>query len=171
MKHMPPPNEPTKESKGPGVRPAAAAVAGGPYPPEALDFVHRGLEHTVCKIHGPEQQAAVKTAKALLRGLTEAAQARKAGPRPSPKPSRHVSGQQLCEGLREFALEQWGRLAGLVLKRWNITSTLDFGRVVFWLIEVGQMQKNEEDSLEDFRNVYDFKAAFETGYRIPAKTA
>ena len=48
-----------------------------------------------------------------------------------------------------------------VLRRWNITSTLDFGRIVFALIEVKQMQRTEDDSIDDFRNVYDFKTAFE----------
>jgi uncharacterized repeat protein (TIGR04138 family) len=57
-----------------------------------------------------------------------------------------------------------------VLRRWNITSTLDFGRIVFLLIEEGQMQKVEEDTLDDFKNVYDFKSAFETEYRIPSQT-
>ena len=44
---------------------------------------------------------------------------------------------------------------------------MDFGRIVFALIEAGQMQKTDEDTIEDFRNVYDFKTAFETDYRIP----
>jgi uncharacterized repeat protein (TIGR04138 family) len=111
----------------------------GPYPAEAYEFVQRGLSHTVKKIHGTAVD---------------------------PTASRHVSGQQLCEGLRELALSQWGMLAPTVLGRWSITSTLDFGRIVFALINVGQMQRTEDDSLEDFRGVYDFKAAFESGYRI-----
>ena len=35
------------------------------------------------------------------------------------------------------------------------------------MVDAGLMQKTDDDSLEDFRNVYDFKAAFETEYRIP----
>jgi len=111
----------------------------GPYPADAYEFVQRGLSHTVQKIHGTVVD---------------------------PDASRHVSGQQLCEGLRELALSQWGLLARTVLCRWSITSTVDFGRIVFALINVGQMQKTEDDSLEDFRGVYDFKTAFESGYRI-----
>ena len=72
----------------------------------------------------------------------------------------------MCDGLREFALSQWGLLARTVLRRWGISSTLDFGRIVFSLIEAGQMQKTPDDSVEDFRNVYDFRTAFESGYRI-----
>ena len=111
----------------------------GPYPADAYEFVQRGLSHTVQKIHGTVVD---------------------------PDASRHVSGQQLCEGLRELALSQWGLLARTVLRRWSITSTVDFGRIVFALIQVGQMQKTEDDSLEDFRGIYDFKTAFESGYRI-----
>jgi uncharacterized repeat protein (TIGR04138 family) len=110
----------------------------GPYPQEAFEFVQRGLSYTVQKIHEAQTD---------------------------PEASRHVSGQQLCEGLREFAYRQWGMLARVVLERWGIGATVDFGRIVFTLIEAGQMQKTPEDSLEDFRDVYDFKA-FDTGYRI-----
>ena len=112
----------------------------GLYPPEAFEFIQQGLGFTVEKLHGPKS---------------------------APKASRHVSGQQLCEGLRDYALEQWGFLARTVLRRWNITSTVDFGRIVFALIEVGQMQKTDEDTLDDFKDVFDFRTAFENAYAIP----
>ena len=111
----------------------------GLYPAEAYEFVQLGLNHTVQKVHGEVKD---------------------------PKASRHVSGQQLCEGLREFALSQWGLLARTVLRRWNVTSTLDFGRIVFAMIEFECMQKTEEDTLDDFRDVYEFRVAFESEYRI-----
>ena len=112
----------------------------GAYPPEAYDFVQQGLSFTVQDVHG--------------RGA-------------KPRTSRHVTGQQLCEGIRVYALNQYGMLAGTVLRHWNITSTLDFGRIVFALIEAGQMQRTDEDTIEDFRNVFDFRTAFEADYRIP----
>ena len=114
----------------------------GIYPIEAYEFVREGLAYTVNKIHGPREENPVK---------------------------RHVSGQQLCQGLREFALLQWGMLAGTVLRRWNINSTTDFGRIVFALIDSGFMQKTQDDTLDDFRNVYDFKQAFDSDYNIEAK--
>jgi uncharacterized repeat protein (TIGR04138 family) len=112
----------------------------GLYPPEAYAFIQKGLNHTVQKAHGKQKD---------------------------PKASRHVTGQDLCDGLREVALTEWGRLARTVLRRWNITSTLDFGRMVFAMVDAGLMQKTDDDSLEDFRNVYDFRAAFEAEYQIP----
>jgi uncharacterized repeat protein (TIGR04138 family) len=111
------------------------------YPIDAFHFLQQGLSYSVEKFHG---------------GVTD------------PSASRHISGQQLCEGLREFALLKWGMLARTVLRRWNITSTLDFGRIVFAMVDNGLMQKTEEDSVEDFRAVFDFRQAFECTYRIPA---
>jgi uncharacterized repeat protein (TIGR04138 family) len=76
------------------------------------------------------------------------------------KPPRHVSGRQICLALRDLAIEKWGMLAETVLKHWNIRETVDFGNMVYLLIQNGVMHKTPEDSLEDFRNVYDFPQAF-----------
>lgn len=75
----------------------------------------------------------------------------------------HVTGRQLCLGLRDEALERWGMLARTVLARWNVHSTLDFGEMVYLLVENGHMHKTDEDSLADFRDVYDFDEAFGPG--------
>jgi uncharacterized repeat protein (TIGR04138 family) len=112
----------------------------GLYPPEAYAFIQQGLSFTVQKLHGKVKD---------------------------PKANRHVTGTDLCEGIRELALSQWGRLARTVLRRWNVTTTLDFGRIVFAMVEAGLMQKTDDDTLEDFRNVFDFRAAFESEYQIP----
>lgn len=76
--------------------------------------------------------------------------------------NHHVSGRQLCLGLRSLAIEKWGRLAGLVLRRWGVTETLDFGRIVFDMVQAGVLRTSEEDSLEDFRDVFAFDEAFGT---------
>lgn len=73
---------------------------------------------------------------------------------------RHVSGQQLCMGLRDFALRQYGLLAGNVLRSWGLRETSDFGNIVFGMIEVGLFRKTDEDSREDFERVYLFDDAF-----------
>ena len=77
-----------------------------------------------------------------------------------PKP-RHVSGRELCEGLRDYALEQFGPMARTVLEYWGIQSTGDFGKIVFNLIDAELLKKNEEDSIHDFENLYDFNQAFQ----------
>ena len=78
-----------------------------------------------------------------------------------PKP-RHITGAEFCEGLKRYAIDQFGPLARTVLEYWGIHETLDFGKIVFALVEVGLMRKTEEDTLEDFTDVYDFKHAFDT---------
>ena len=114
----------------------------GLYPIEAYEFIQQGLNYTVGKIHGQEVKEGV---------------------------NRHVCGRDLCEGLREFALKKWGLLAQTVLARWNIKRTIDFGRIVFALVDSGWMQKTDDDTVEDFRDVYDFKRAFEADYRIESQ--
>lgn len=113
------------------------ARSAGPYPIEAFLFVRDGLGHTVERIH--------------------------AHPETPPDASRHVSGQQLCMGLRDFAIERYGMLAPSVLRSWNICRTDDFGRIVFAMIKHGLLRKTPQDSLEDFRTVYDFDEAFSRG--------
>jgi len=73
---------------------------------------------------------------------------------------RHVSGRELLEGLRKYALEQFGPLALRVLNEWGISECIDFGHVVFNLVEEGLLGKTEEDRLEDFSGGYEFREAF-----------
>lgn len=73
---------------------------------------------------------------------------------------RHVTGQELSEGMRFYAIEQFGPMAKDVLEHWGITRTEDFGNIVFNLIEVKLLAKTEGDSIDDFKGVYDFKKAF-----------
>jgi len=150
---MPPSKKPSKQTLfGQVVRLA------GPYPPEAYELIQRGLSHTVRKRFGKAApEAGPKAPKASAAEASEATAAE----------SRHVSGQDLCEGLREYVLEQWGMMARAVLARWHITSTMDFGRIVFALVEADHLRATEQDSIEDFRDVYDFAEAFETSYRVP----
>jgi uncharacterized repeat protein (TIGR04138 family) len=111
----------------------------GPYPQAAFEFVRQGLEHTAQTVHGPEASDATKADQDAVEG------------------KRHVTGQQLCLGLKDFAQKKYGRLARLVLSRWSIRRTDDFGRIVFAMIEAGVMRKTEDDTLEDFFGVFEFE--------------
>ena len=75
------------------------------------------------------------------------------------KKYRHVTGRELSEGVKDFALREYGPLAQTVLEYWGIQATRDIGRVVFALIQEGLLHKNEEDCIEDFHEVYDFETA------------
>jgi uncharacterized repeat protein (TIGR04138 family) len=80
------------------------------------------------------------------------------------QPPRHISGSELALGVRDLALERFGPLARTVLEHWGIHATDDVGRIVFALVECGVLVKQDEDRLEDFRDVFDFEEAFERSY-------
>ena len=79
---------------------------------------------------------------------------------------RHVNGQNLCKGLRELAVEKWGRLAMLVLNNWNIKTTRDFGEIVYLMIKHKWMSAQPTDLIEDFDDVYDFKTVFKDQFKF-----
>lgn len=109
---------------------------------KAYDFIRLGLDHTVKELK------------------------KKEGARVSR--SRHVSGPELLDGLRIYALEQFGPLANTVLNSWGVRSCSDFGDIVFNLIEYNVFSKTEEDRREDFANLYTFEDAFVKPF-LPAR--
>jgi len=78
----------------------------------------------------------------------------------------HVSGPELCEGLAEFALGQFGRLARSVIESWGIRSSADIGEIVFNMVDVGLLRKTDEDRREDFADALDFDEAFDRGFEL-----
>ena len=85
----------------------------------------------------------------------------------NPKESeRHLTGQQLCEAVRLYALEQYGYMAQCVLESWGIKATGDLGEIVFNLIRIGQMRKTKDDTRADFENVFDFDTGFRESFEI-----
>ncbi len=117
----------------------ASAVNSTRYPVDAFVFVQRGLDFTVRRMHGD--------------------------PDPQPDddqdaPSRHVSGHDLCLGLRDFGRKEYGLLARTVLHRWRVQRTEDFGHIVFAMVDAGMMHKTDQDSIADFRDVFSFEEAF-----------
>ena len=79
---------------------------------------------------------------------------------------QHVSGQELCEAIRQFALEQYGYMAKTVLNSWGVHNTGDFGEIVFNLIGIGQMRKTPQDRREDFNDVFDFEDGLRQSFKI-----
>lgn len=76
------------------------------------------------------------------------------------RPSNHVSGQELLEGVRQYALEQYGPMAYLVLVSWGLRQCADVGHIVFNLVDYGVFGKTDNDTLDDFTEGYDFAEAF-----------
>jgi len=155
----------------------------GRYPLEAFDFLKEALDYTVHHVHGEPAPAWKRIVDWMHQhdispeDLTRRCRSRKL-PCEIAKAlqmiggiegldSRHVSGPQLCLGLRELALKKWGFLASDVLRHWNIVTTRDVGEMVFALIDADLLQRRSDDSIEDFDDQYDFDEAFDRAYRIP----
>ena len=81
---------------------------------------------------------------------------------------RHVTGPELLDGVRQYALKEFGPMVMTVFDSWGIRSCEDIGHMVFNLIGAGVFGKTEQDSIEDFKDVYDFKEAFVKPF-APAK--
>jgi uncharacterized repeat protein (TIGR04138 family) len=114
------------------------ALKDGRYAPEAFQFLYESLDGAV-KLAGRE--------------TAEGAE-------------RHVTGQELLAGMRAHALELFGPLAGHVWRAWGVRKTIDWGHIVFLLVEEGLLNRQETDSIDDFKDGFDFDAAFQRGYRL-----
>ncbi|MGF1448812.1 MAG: Minf_1886 family protein [Opitutales bacterium] len=102
------------------------------FAPGAYHFVRQALDYTLKR---PERQNADGT-------------------------SKHVSGQELLDGIREYALDQFGPLSLIVLEDWGVRRCEDFGEIVFNLVDFGVLGKTENDRREDFAGAYTFADAF-----------
>ena len=83
---------------------------------------------------------------------------------------RHVTGPELLDGVRQYALKEFGPMVMTVFDSWGIRSCEDIGHMVFNLIGAGVFGKTEEDSIKDFKDVYNFEEAFVRPF-APAKPA
>ena len=125
------------------------------YQREAYNFVREALDHTQKMVN--------------KGGKTEARVA--AGDDDSNPKVRHVSGQQLLAGIREFALDQFGPMTFTVLEEWGLRRCEDFGEIVFNMVENNLLAKTKNDTRDDFKGGYDFEQAFRAPFRPARKTA
>ena len=107
------------------------------YSPQAYNFVYEALDWTLKNVVSREDEDA-----------------------------QHVTGAELLEGIRQYSIQEFGCLARTVLESWGITETADFGELVFNLVEHDLMGKQESDSKEDFRGVYEFSEVFDLAPRF-----
>jgi uncharacterized repeat protein (TIGR04138 family) len=114
------------------------------YAYEAYEFIFKGLDH----------------AQAML-GRGVAAKAPDEGNQPA-----HVKSSELLDGIRALALQEFGLMARTVFRQWGVRSTEDFGRIVFILVDAGLITKTDDETLADFRDVFDFDEALVHGFTI-----
>lgn len=74
--------------------------------------------------------------------------------------SAHVSAGELLEGFRVHAINEFGPMAITVFDHWGVRSCDDVGHMVFNLVNAGVFGKTEEDTIESFSGVFDFRSAF-----------
>ncbi len=79
---------------------------------------------------------------------------------------RHVTGRELTEGIRDLGKEKFGLMVKEVFGHWGVRETLDFGHVVFNLVAIKLLGKTEEDSLDDFKDIFNFDDVFVRNYAI-----
>jgi uncharacterized repeat protein (TIGR04138 family) len=77
----------------------------------------------------------------------------------------HVKGTELLESSRILAVEEYGPMAKSVLNHWGIHSTEDIGKIVFLMVDDDLLKKKDDDSLDDFRDGFDFETEFVRKYR------
>lgn len=82
---------------------------------------------------------------------------------------RHVTGKQLMEGIKQYAIKHFGFMTLTVFEQWGINQDIDFGNIVFNLVESGLMGKTDKDSLDDFKNNYDMKKVFDEEFKFIGK--
>ncbi len=80
------------------------------------------------------------------------------------KKPRHVSGKELLNAIKDYGMDQYGFLTPLVFESWGVKETMDFGHIVFDLVEMDVLKKTEGDSIEDFKGVFEFGPAFREGF-------
>lgn len=112
------------------------------YPRDAYLFVKDALDHT--------QKIVLKENKGEMR---------------------HVTGQELLLGIRDYALVQFGPMTQMVFEEWGIKRCEDFGEIVFNMVEIGLLGKTEKDSRDDFGGGYDFDDAFRKPFLPSSKIA
>ena len=113
------------------------ALEDGRYSPEAFRFLFESLNHAI-ELAGKENAEGTE---------------------------RHVSGQEVLAGMRGYAREIFGPLAAQVWRFWGVNETLDWGRIVFLLVEAKLLNRQESDTIDDFRDGFDFDEVFVHQYR------
>jgi len=115
------------------------------YHRDAYQFVRESLDYT--------QKAGPKSGKQEGRQSSDSRKAREGE-------EQHVTGQQLLDGIRGYALQTYGPMTLTVFHEWGIRRCEDFGEIVFNMVEHNLLGKTESDSRDDFKGGYDFEEAF-----------
>lgn len=106
----------------------------------------------------------VEAFRFLYESLEEAL--RLAGKEDADGIDRHLTGQEVLAGMRSLAGRMFGPMAAQVWRSWGVNESMDWGRIVFLLVDRGLLSRQEEDSIEDFREGFDFDCVFVENYSV-----
>ena len=124
----------------------------------------RDLREVVRKLALEDGRYSVEAFEFIFESLEPAV--RLAGREKAEGTDRHINGGQLLEGLRYEARRLFGPLAAQVWRSWGVKRTIDWGHIVFLLVGEGLLNRRDSDSLEDFRETFDFDEFFVEGYEL-----
>ena len=136
----------------PAERPADSPAAR-PFAREAYLFVFEALQKVQDDLAAPGPQSSGAPGSGPPGGGSRSTTG-------EVRTGRHITAAELCEGFRELAAAQFGGLAGTVLRQWGVRSTEDVGRIVFELVDRGELSKCDRDRPEDFAGLFDFETTF-----------
>ncbi len=97
-------------------------------------------------------------AYAFLRDSLEATMKRRK--KTKKESGSHVGAGELLDGFRLHALDEFGPMSLMVLDYWGVRASEDVGNMVFNLVDAQVFGKTEEDTIESFRDVFDFNEVF-----------
>lgn len=126
------------------------------------------FQHAVAEICARDPRYAAESYFFMREALDFTVKALK---KPAEGPERHVTGQELTDGIRQYVLQEFGPMALTVLRAWGIQRTEDFGEIVFNLVESGKLGKTDKDTRTDFANGYDFFEVFGKSYEVEPEVA
>lgn len=140
---------------------------------DAYLFVRDALEYTTKqqKKRPGSASAAIKSSAAISPNAELNVAGRRRVEQGDLEARHHVSAQQLLEGIRQYAILQYGPMVPTVFEHWRVRSCEDIGVIVFNLIDAAEFGKSEQDSIEDFRRGYDFHEVFVQPFRPAAGKA
>ncbi len=81
---------------------------------------------------------------------------------------KHVTAQELLKSISDLGRKKYAPLTRIVFEYWGVKTCMDFGRIVYDMIDFKLLSKTDEDSLADFNNGYDFKTEFDENMNLPS---
>jgi uncharacterized repeat protein (TIGR04138 family) len=123
------------------------------------------MQNALLELASRDGRFSVEAFRFLFESLEDAT--RLAGKNGAEGLERHVTGQEVLHGMRANAERSFGPLAAQVWRSWGVNGSMDWSRIVFLMVENGLLARRDEDSIDDFRDGFDFDATFVEDYSIP----